>query len=104
MVIRVLNKTLALVVITTMLIGCTKKVDCDNAQICLKNIGNDTIWYCWGCSGYTETLLPGDKACKYVGEVYIKNSSESIVWIDFTSDHGHYRMKVDDCYIEKEIQ
>lgn len=84
--------------------GCKKKIECDNAQLCVKNIGTDKIYYCWGCSFYSDSILPGNKACKYVGAIEITSSSESVVWVDFSSSKGSYRIKVDDCYVEKEIQ
>jgi hypothetical protein len=84
--------------------ACKKKTKCDNAQLCIKNIGTDTIYFCWGCSSYTDSILPGGKACRYVGPIEVSGSSENVVWSDFESTHGNFRIKVDDCLVEKDIE
>jgi len=43
---------LAIVVFFT---TCKKKVKCDNAELCVKNIGSDIIYYAWG-SSFMQTL------------------------------------------------
>ena len=80
--------------------GCKKEPSCDNAELCVKNTGSDTIYYCWGCSFHADTLLPGSKACKNVGAI----GDGSVIWADFDCSKGVYRIEVADCYVEKEIQ
>ena len=84
-------------------LGCSKEeLDCDNAQVCVRNVGNDTINYCWGCNSLTEILLPGGVACADIGPVKVEKDQFS-VQIDFMSDHGNYIIEANDCYTEKEI-
>ncbi len=83
--------------------SCSKDIECDNAQLCIKNISSDTILYCWGCNYYEDTLLPYGKACTDVGPISIKRNSESTSTVFFDSDHGSYAIEVRDCYVEKEI-
>lgn len=84
-------------------INCSKeKLDCDNAQICVKNVGQDTIYYCWGCNIPTEILLSGGKTCADLGPVDA-DKDEFIVQVDFMSDHGNYIIETQDCYTEKEV-
>lgn len=86
-------------------LSCSKEtLDCDNAQLCVKNIGNDTINYCWGCYPFTEVLLPGEKACRYVGEIHSSTNDEDKSIYYFDSDHGNYAMGMNACYVEKLIE
>ncbi|MFC1731082.1 hypothetical protein ACFL6I_12180 [candidate division KSB1 bacterium] len=93
-----------LIIFLAIIYSCSKKKECDNAQLCFKNIGTDTILYCWGCNYYEDTLFPGAKVCTDVGEISISASGGSTSVVYFDSDHGSYAIKVTDCYIEKEIQ
>lgn len=83
--------------------SCSKETHCDNAQLCVKNVGNDTINYCWGCYPYTEVLLPGEKACRYVGEVTITSTEETYTVQYFDSDRGNIAIKMNDCYVEQPV-
>ena len=84
--------------------NCKKKIDCPNAQLCVKNIGSDTILFCWGCNLYEDTLLPGKSACINVGSVYIDYKTEDTKIQSFYSDHGNYGILVNECNEEKEIR
>jgi hypothetical protein len=91
--------------ISIITISCSKdKLDCDNAQLCVKNIGNDTINYCWGCYPYTEVLLPGEKACRFVGEIHSSTNEEDLSVRYFDSDHGNLAIRMDACYVERQIE
>ncbi|PKP04632.1 MAG: hypothetical protein CVU11_04445 [Bacteroidetes bacterium HGW-Bacteroidetes-6] len=85
-------------------LSCCNNVNCDNAQICVKNVGNETIHYCWNCNSYDDSIAPGESTCLDVGPIYINLTTTSTVWVEFDSDHGTYRTEVNDCYIEKEIE
>jgi hypothetical protein len=61
---------------------------------------NAPIYYCWGCSSYKDTLLPGAKTTFDVGPIHVDGTSSSIKWVPFDSSHGSYMVKVDKCYIE----
>jgi len=99
------KKTIFIISVTAIFFAnCKKKVQCDNAQLCVKNTGNGVIHYAWNGNIYTDSLMPGQSACKYVGPIKITRTKEQVVWVDFESDHGNYRIKVDNCTVEKEIQ
>lgn len=83
--------------------SCTKRVECDDAQVCVVNTGTDTIHYCWNCNSFTNILLPGESTCKNVGEIKITSNTEITVSTYFESDHGSYIIDVEDCYVEMEI-
>jgi hypothetical protein len=90
------------------LTGCgSKDFHCDNAQLCIKNVGQDTIHYAWGSSWYDQKMGPGESACTFVGEVYRKSSlttvAENYPVVPFDSDHGSFGIEVNACYVEKEI-
>lgn len=89
-------------------LSCKKDIVCDDAQLCMVNKTNDTIYYCWGCNIYRDTLLPGARTCENVGPVSVSSSlsssSSSIVWVDFSSSAGSYLIKVDECYIELPLE
>ncbi len=93
-----------ILVISAALASCTKKVQCDNAQLCVRNIGTDTIYYCWGCNSYDSTLVPGASACINVGEIEVSRSIENTAIMSFYSTHGSYAMEVDECFEKREIE
>src|SRR6185436_15292591 len=76
--------------------SCKKKVSCE-ANLCVKNIGQETIHYSWGSSVYTDSVMPGESACKSVGHIEIDEGSSSTTVEYFNSDHGHYAIEVDEC-------
>lgn len=95
-------------VICVLLIGfvsCKKKgIQCDNAELRIKNIGTDTIYYSFNSSAYTDTLLPGATISSFVGPIEVTSESESTVTTTFESTHGNYAIEVDDCVVTREIQ
>lgn len=98
-----------LFIFSVIIFGCIEDdVDCENAELCVKNIGTDTIYYCWGCNYYEDFIIPRGEACTNVGEISIDYSisgtTESVIWINFDSSHGSYLIRVDDCYVEKFIE
>lgn len=86
--------------------GCRKKdgISCDNAELRIKNIGNDTIWYSFNSSNWDQQLLPDSSISHFVGPIEISDESESTVTTTFSSDHGSYAITVDDCLVVREIQ
>ena len=95
------NKSAILILILVFsLAACKKETKCDNARICVKNIGTDVIWYAWGSNQFSDSIAPGEEACNYVGPIgdghtYITN---------FQSDHGSYSMEVTECDQKHEIK
>lgn len=87
-------------------IGCQKKIECDNAQLCIRNNSADTVFYCWGCNIYSEIIEPGGVACYDVGYVsydpYSGSGSTPIVY--FESTKGNFAIEVDECDEEKIIE
>jgi hypothetical protein len=57
------------------------------------NNTNDTINYAWNSNFYDQVLLPGETACRDLGE---KEWNESFTTF-FESDHGFYALDVDEC-------
>ena len=83
------------------LFSCKKTARCDTATLCMVNQTSDTIRYCWGCNVYSETLAPGEKACR---EVRGPIDESSTVWVDFQTAGGTRRVEVYKCYVEAVIQ
>ena len=86
--------------------ACKKKdgISCDNAELRIKNIGNDTIWYSFNSRAWDQMLLPDSSVSHFVGPIEVSDESESTVTTYFESDHGNYAIEVNDCLIKKEIQ
>lgn len=86
--------------------ACKKKdeIHCDNAELRIKNTGNDTIYYGFNTSAWTEILLPDSTISHFVGPVEVTSTSESTVTTTFESDHGSFSIEINDCLITKEIQ
>lgn len=78
-----------------------KFVDCFDAEVCFKNMRDDTLYYSWGSSQHNDFVLPGELACRFVGEVKITDTdiSTSIVYFN-TKNGGSYAIKVEQCYTE----
>ncbi|NQX98265.1 MAG: hypothetical protein HRT73_10360 [Flavobacteriales bacterium] len=98
-----MKSTYLIIILSLFAFSCSKKLDCDNARLCFENIGNDTINYCWGCYPYTEVLLPGGKICRDVGEIDDSDGEDLSVYY-FDSDHGNYPVRMNSCYVLKQIK
>jgi hypothetical protein len=87
----------------TLLFSCKKNktAQCDTARICMVNQTADTIHYCWGCNDFSETVAPGEKACR---DVQGPINESSTVWVDFQTAAGTTRVEVSECYVEEVIQ
>jgi hypothetical protein len=88
---------------SAILFSCKKQktAECDTATICMVNQTSATIRYCWGCNIFSETLAPGEKACRDVrGPI----NESSTVWVDFQTASGTRRVEVNKCYVEAVIQ
>ncbi len=85
------------------LFSCKKQkaAQCDTARVCMVNNTSATIRYCWGCNVFSETLAPGEKACRNVLGPINENST---VWVDFQTASGTRRVEVNQCYVEAVIQ
>ena len=96
----------ALGIVMVGFIACKKKggISCDNAELRIKNIGNDTIWYAFNSSSWDKMLLPDSTISEFVGPIEVGGDSESLVTTTFESDHGNYAITVDDCVVNREIQ
>jgi len=97
-------KTLiSILIFFTLLMGCSKKLDCEDATLCVKNVGNDTIYYCWGCYPYTEILLPGEKACRNIGSIHSSTNEEDLSVYYFDSNHGNLVIRMNECNVQRQI-
>ena len=83
-----------------------KKVQCDHGEVCVKNIGSDTIYYSWGGSQMDKYILPGETTCTQTQEeIYITRNEESFSTIYFeTIGHGSYAIKVKECKVNREVK
>jgi|WetSurMetagenome_2_1015567.scaffolds.fasta_scaffold285746_1 hypothetical protein len=81
----------------SLLFSCKGGVDCDNAEVCVINNTGDVVHFCWGCSYYMDSLMPGEMKCNSVGEIHIDRTTNNSVIAYFTSDHGDYAIEVAEC-------
>ncbi|MBL7883645.1 MAG: hypothetical protein JNL69_06225 [Bacteroidia bacterium] len=96
---------LPFLVLSLALLGCKKDkgFSCDHAVVCVTNLSGNVVYYGWNTSFYTDSLLPGQKACKDVGYISITRTEESTTTITFNSTRGSFAIYVDECNIEKSI-
>lgn len=84
-----------------------KKIDCDDAQTCVTNVGTDTVFYIWRCGSFftseQDTLLPGERTCHNVGPITVRRNWSSVVYPCFSTTVTNYQWEVNDCLVEKEI-
>jgi hypothetical protein len=85
-----MKKLVTIALLTIVIVSCSKeRTTCDNAVVCVKNIGNDTINYAWNSTYYDSKLLAGEKTCIDLGEVDIEEGD----WFasnQFNNDHGDF--------------
>jgi len=84
--------------------ACRKKYEhCDNAVVCVKNIGSNDLPYAWNSNGYGDTLKPGQSTCTDAGEYNAdpRDQSGSIVY--FETNNATWAIKPTSCNTEKEI-
>jgi len=84
--------------------SCKKYDKCDNAQLCVQNIGTTVVHYSWGASYYSDSIMPGKSACISVGSVNTDPNHSETHTEDFESDHGNYFILVDQCSVTKQIK
>lgn len=85
--------------------GCRKKYEhCDNAELCVKNIGSKNIAYGWNTSSLADTLKPGQSTCIQTGEFNADPKNESGSYNDFVTNGSSYRIKTTSCNTLKEIE
>lgn len=85
-------------------LSCKKYVYCENAEVCVRNAGSDTIWCAWNSSLYNIKLAPGESTCSKVGEINTnpRNGTRKIIY--FNSDHGNYALEVQECNQKHDIK
>jgi hypothetical protein len=99
-----MNNFLLLLIVILALTNCRKKYEhCDNATICVKNIGSTKIAYAWNSNAFADTLKPGQSTCRDVGEFNAdpKNQAGSITY--FQTNGATWAIKPTSCNTEKEI-
>lgn len=87
-----------------LVVSCKKYPQCDNAQLCVKNIGNKVIHYAWNTSGLSDSIMPGGSACTNVGKMNADPNNSETPTTYFYSDHGNYAITVNECNEVKDIQ
>jgi hypothetical protein len=98
------SKIFILIPVLFFLSGCRKKYEhCENATVCVKNIGSNRIAYAWNSNILDDTLDPGGTTCTNAGEFNAdpKNQSGEIVY--FTTKDATWAIKTTSCKTEKEI-
>jgi len=96
---------LPLAIISTILLGCRKDkgFSCDHAVVCVTNTSASVVYYSWTGNFYTDSILPGQKACKDVGYISVTPTEESTVTITFNSNRGNFAIYVNECNVERTI-
>jgi hypothetical protein len=97
-------KFIVFIIFVIMLACCKKTIDCDNAKVVVKNIGTDTIYYCWGCNMYDSILAPGQMATSYVGQIHVGGSYEQTSVASFCTSGATYAIEVNECVEYREIE
>lgn len=97
-------KKIILLLFAIALFACNKDLNCDNGQLSIKNSTGDTVFYSWGSSWYTDTLLPGATVVYDVGKIENTITSQTSYTVPFNSDHGDYAIDVTRCHQEHELQ
>jgi hypothetical protein len=73
-------------------------VNCSNAQLCIQNQSGKVVHYQFDQQpGYTDSIMPGGSACKYVGKVVVNSTTSQTVTTWFYSDRGNYAITVSQC-------
>lgn len=95
-----------LVFITITLSACKKEIHCEQAELCVVNIGIDTIYYSWGSSSKNDYIIPGDSACKISEEeVHITSDTEEFTTAYFeTIGHGSYAIQIKNCHVSYDVE
>ena len=83
--------------------ACVEKIDCE-AELCVKNVGNDTIRYAWNSTSLDEKLEPQGTTCRQLGRLQKDRINDGYFITQFNSDRGTYAIKVEQCYTEYEIE
>lgn len=99
-----ISKVIILIIGIVLFSKCRKKYEhCENATVCVKNIGSNRIAYAWNSNGLADTLEPGNTTCTNAGEFNAdpKNQSGEIVY--FTTKDATWAIKTTSCKTEKEI-
>lgn len=97
-------RLLLLLAFTISISNCRKKYEhCENARVCVKNIGSNRIAYAWNSNSLADTLNPGQSTCTDAGEYNAdpKNQAGAIVY--FTTNGATWAIKPTSCNTEKEI-
>ena len=86
--------------------ACKKKdsINCKNAELRIKNIGTDTIYYAFNSSAFTEILMPDSTVSQFVGHIEVSDEVENTVTTTFQSDHGNYFITIDECVEKRTIK
>jgi len=72
---------------------CPASRVCDKAVLAVTNNTPDTLFFCWGCNWYEDTLLPGGVAYDTLGDLDCYSSYTTT----FFSDKVNYAIDVDEC-------
>lgn len=97
-------KIFTILLVTLALISCSKKYEhCDNATICVKNIGSSKIAYAWNSNAFADTLNPGESTCKDIGEYNADPNNQSSSISYFQTNSATWAIKPTSCNTVKEI-
>jgi hypothetical protein len=80
-------------------------INCDQSQLCVGNLTNDTIFFDWNSNTTYDTLLPGEVTCMETGPItitYDKRTGEEKAHTTYVhminSTAGAWFIEVAKCY------
>lgn len=95
---------LCLILIIQLAASCKKYEHCDEATICVKNIGSTPIPYAWNANGLADTLQPGQSTCRTVGEYNADPNNYSAEMTYFVTNQATWAIRPTSCNTQKEIE
>jgi len=104
--------SLTLFFILAIFSSCIKKkkiipadINCNQSQLCVGNLTNDTIFFDWNSNTLGDTLLPGEVTCMEAGQItitYDKRTGEEKAHTTYVhlinSSAGGWFLEVKKCY------
>ena len=90
-------KKILIILFAFALSACGKDKNCENGHLSIVNLTGDTVFYSWGSSWYSDTLLPFATVIRDVGKIENTLTSQSSYTEFFNSDHGDYAIDVTSC-------
>lgn len=97
------TRILTTLVIGLLILGCSKKRNCDNAELCVTNETGSVVHYAWQSNLYTDSVMPGGTICTTVGELKTRPWGGTYSTTQLNTDHGDYAWDVTECHQKESI-